>query len=417
MEIYEKSSGVIVGQETIEVQARREHLTEAELNINIADPHLWSPDDPFLYKTKTTVLLNDEVIDVQEDQFGLRDFERRGKYFYLNGEKVLLRGTNLNLQRFFEDPDCRDLAWDRDWVKQLIIDDPKEVNWNFMRVCIGILPDFWYDLADEYGMMFQNEWNYWQAHGWDEHMGNDEMDEPHPYDGLRPWITIENFEKKPYPLGDLDYRNAKNIKSIKSDAAQLVNEYGWIWLWRDGRAAKLTNRLYNYYLGDASDTDINREFQAYWLQCETEWLRSIRQHAGVLAFVHLTNNYGYTGDWYINDIKDLEPGPTLSWFIHAFAPSAVFINHPDERYMKQFKPHEPGSQIHFSLRAINDFGEKETGDVTIKLLNKEGESVWSQVQRVTIEPFGEKNYPVVLDIPEEAGGYTLVTEFEGNIER
>ena len=48
-----------------------------------------------------------------------------------------------------------------------------------------------------------------------------------------------------------------------------------------------------------------------------------------MAFTHLSNNYGYTGDWYINNIKDLQPGPTLSWFEHAFAPSAVFINHPD----------------------------------------------------------------------------------------
>lgn len=474
IEISEKSTGRKAGEAAMALEAKREHFSIAEMTLDIANPHLWSPEDPFLYKALTTILIDGKVIDEQEDHFGLRDFERRGKYFYLNGEKTFLRGTNITLQRFFEDPDCGNLAWDRAWVKKLIIDDPKEINWNAMRICVGIVPDFWYDLADEYGMMFQNEWNYWQTHGWDdqiraeytnwvwsdgnhpsiviwdainenwdEFIGNelipelqkldptriwdagymtaehltvvDEMDEPHPYEGVRPWIDMNKYSENPYPLGDLDYRNEKNIESIESSAAQLVNEYGWIWLWRDGRPAKLTTIVYDYYIGEGSTPDQNRHLQAYWLQCETEWLRSIRQHAGVLAFTHLTNNYGYTGDWYINDIKDLEPGPTLPWFQHAFAPAAIFINHPDERYMKQFLPHEPGSQLLFTLKGINDFPKTETGMVSIKLFDENGKEVWSQTQEIELEAFSDKNFPVILDIPEKAGGYLLVTEFKGNL--
>jgi len=301
VEVYEKQTEKKVGIGACTVEAKRENFTELEMEIQVDNPHLWSPDDPFLYKARTTILLDDQPVDLQEDSFGLRDFERRGKYFYLNGEKILLRGTNITLQRFFEDPDCGSLAWNRDWVKKLIIDHPKQINWNAMRICVGIVPDFWYDLADQYGMMFQNEWNYWQTHGWDEqvkkeytnwvwsdgnhpsiviwdainenwdayigntlipelqqldptrtwdagymtssHMGMDEMDEPHPYEGLKPWNKVEDFEKDPYPLGDLDYRNQANIASIESGVAQLVNEYGWIWLWRDGRPAKLTTRI------------------------------------------------------------------------------------------------------------------------------------------------------------------------------
>ena len=63
---------------------------------------------------------------------------------------------------FFEDPDCQALAWDREWVKKLMIDLPKSIDWNAMRICVGIVPDFWYDLCDEYGIVLQNEWLYWQ---------------------------------------------------------------------------------------------------------------------------------------------------------------------------------------------------------------------------------------------------------------
>jgi beta-galactosidase/beta-glucuronidase len=103
VEVFEKLSGKKAGENSLIVEARREHFTEAEILVTIADPTLWSPDHPFLYASKTTVLARGQTIDVQEDHFGLRDFERRGKYFYLNGEKILLRGTNITLQRFVED--------------------------------------------------------------------------------------------------------------------------------------------------------------------------------------------------------------------------------------------------------------------------------------------------------------------------
>ena len=53
-------------------------------------------------------------------------------------------------------------------MKKLMIDLPKSIDWNAMRICVGIVPDFWYDLCDEYGIVLQNEWLYWQNHGWDE---------------------------------------------------------------------------------------------------------------------------------------------------------------------------------------------------------------------------------------------------------
>jgi hypothetical protein len=83
--------------------------------------------------------------------------------------------------------------------------------------------------------------------------------------------------------------------------------------------------------------------------------------------------------------------------------------------MQQFEPHQPGSSILLTLKAINDFNETEYGKVTVQLFDERGKSVWSQVQSVSISPYREKNYPVVVDLPNIAGGYTLVTEFEGEL--
>jgi hypothetical protein len=195
-----------------------------------------------------------------------------------------------------------------------------------------------------------------------------EMDEPHPYEG--PECSLPWLGKHIYPLGDLNYRNGVNTESQTSDVPQLVNEYGWNWLLRNGNPSKLTVEFYKYYLGENATTNQRRGFQAYWLQLETEWLRSQSYHAGVLAFCYLTNNYGFTGDWFINNIKDLEPSPTLSWFKHAFAPQAVFINITDGRFMKQQKQYAPGSNISFTLYCINDKKSPVFGSIDLKLYDE-----------------------------------------------
>ena len=116
--------------------------------------------------------------------------------------------------------------------------------------------------------------------------------------------------------------------------------------------SKLTVDVYNYYLGHNSTPSQNRELQAYNIQLETEWLRSEPALAGVLAFCYLTNNYGYTGDWFTGNIKDLNPSPALRWLTDAFAPSAVFIDLTDERYVKQAVPLQPGGKLKFKLAKI-----------------------------------------------------------------
>ncbi len=471
--IKEKSTGKVVSERTIEGEAKRDNRTYFETVIPMDAPKAWTPDTPFLYEGEVSVYDKGKLVDTYQVNFGMRDFSRSGKFFTLNGEKFYLRGSNITLQRFFEDPDCQALAWDRDWVKKLMIDLPKSIDWNAMRICVGIVPDFWYDLCDEYGIVLQNEWLYWQNHGWDEQvrkeytnwvwsdgnhpsiviwdainenwdsyigntlipelkrldptriwdagymtsaqMGtNDEMDEPHPYRALTLMHSDElneYFKNNPYSIGAL-HENWRGFSSIlDAGVPQLVNEYGWIWLWRDGRPSKLTVNNYNYYLGENAKPDQCRELQAYWLQLETEWLRSERAVGGLLAFCHLTNNYGFTGDWFINDIKDLEPSPAFRWFKHCFAPSAVFIDLPDRRYTKHLPSLDPGSDLLFNLVGVNDLNRESSGKVTLKILDEKGNVVYTQETSVEIESFGKQIQPCQLRLPTRPGGYLLVAEY------
>jgi beta-galactosidase len=465
--IAEKASGKEIAKTTGRFLTKRDNLTELMFEIPMRDFKAWKPEEPFLYEAKVSVKYLDGISDGLNKRFGVRDFTRKGKYFYLNGEKYILRGTNITLHRFFEDPDCGNLVWDKNWVKKLLIDYPKQLDWNAMRICVGIIPDFWYDLADEYGIMFQNEWLYWQTHGWDEqirreytdwvwtdgshpsiiiwdainenwddfignvlipdlkkldptriwdagymtgdHMALDEMDEPHPYQ--RPSVPFERFDKNPYPLGKLDFKPNVLAQSSQSGAAQLVNEYGWVWLWRNGQPAKLTVDVYKYYLGENSTPEQNWQFQAYWSQLETEWLRSQSFYAGVLAFCYLTNNYGYTGDWFTGNIKDLKPSHTLNWFVDAFAATAVFINLTDERYVKNTPPHKPGSNLVFNLVKVNDTGKQVSGTLSLSICDNSGKVAVKQAIPVNLAAYDRSFLPAEITIPEKPGGYLLVAEF------
>ncbi len=471
--IKEKTTGRIVSEKTIKGEPKRDNRTYFETTIPIDNPKAWTPDSPFLYEGEVSVYNQDKLVDRYSVNFGMRDFSRRGKFFTLNGEKFYLRGSNITLQRFFEDQDCQALAWDREWVKKLMIDLPKSINWNAMRICVGVVPDFWYDLCDEYGIVLQNEWFYWQNHGWDEQirkeytnwvwsdgnhpsiviwdainenwdnyigntlipelkkldptriwdagymtstqMGtNDEMDEPHPYRAITLMHSSklnDYFKKHPYNLGALHDNWTGFSYILDAGVPQLVNEYGWIWLWRDGRPSKLTLNNFNYYLGENATPEQCRELQAYWLELETEWLRSERSISGILAFCHLTNNYGFTGDWFINDIKDLEPSPAFHWFKHCFAPTAVFIDLTDYRYTKHLQPLTPGSDLAFNLVGVNDLNKVSSGKVILKLLDEKGNAISMQEEPIVIESFGKRLQPCLLKLPSKAGCYLLIAEY------
>ena len=468
----EKSSGAVWGEPfEASAVATRDNIEQAEYSVPVKHPRLWSPDDPFLYVAHIELYdRSGERMDRIERTFGMRDFQRRGTFFYLNGEKTFLRGTNVTLHRFFEDPDCQNLTWDRKWVTKLLAHYPKQLNWNAMRICVGIAPDFWYDIADSIGLMLQNEWLYWQDHGWDDEirkeysnwvwsdgshpsiiiwdainenwntyvgselipelkkldptriwdagymtsaeMGLDEMDEPHPYmtPGWMPNLA-EHVHKNPYPLGDLSWWPQRWHTTFESSAAQLVNEYGWVWLWRDGSPSHLTRGFYEYYLGADATAKDRRELQAYWLQCQTEWLRTRRDLAGILAFCYLSDNLGFTGDWWTGDVAELNPGPTLQWFKHCFAPTGVYIDLVDQRYLKFGKPYAPGSLLAFNLVGVTDERHSVNGVVHLRLLDADGEEVAQQEMEIEIRPDENRYAPVCLTLPQEPGGYMLLAAF------
>ncbi|MGC8596009.1 MAG: beta-galactosidase GalA [Candidatus Kryptoniota bacterium] len=62
--------------------------------IKINSPHLWSPDNPYLYKLVSIVKSSNMVVDRIETNFGIRTLRwDKDEGFFLNGKRVEIKGT------------------------------------------------------------------------------------------------------------------------------------------------------------------------------------------------------------------------------------------------------------------------------------------------------------------------------------
>jgi beta-galactosidase len=421
---------------------------------------LWSPESPNLYALETST--NGDTVSTR---FGMREFrfDTATKRAYLNGRVYFMRGSNITLHRFFEDPLSGTLPWDEAWIRKLLVEIPHEMHWNSFRFCIGPVPDQWLEIADEAGLLIQNEYFVWTGHDWhgpenQVHFDTDEMIREytewmrdnwnHPsvviwdannetWDpafgekiipavrGLdlsnRPWENSYNPpEGRDDPVEDHPYEHQvmadggppfsmTTLESSSSKApgapsahALILNEYGWLWLNRDGSPTELTKNLYPPLLGSNSTPEQRLALNAYLLAGLTEYWRAYRQYAGVLHFVYLTASdpAGYTSD-HFRDVRKLELHSEFRDYLsNAFAPVGV--------YLSFWQPSvEPASLQSLQVMLVNDEDRQVEGTLTLALENSNSERVASQTMKFRIAALGQSTLYSEFKFPVTAGDFLL----------
>lgn len=77
-----------------EIPLSKEDAYATSLEGRVENPALWHIDTPNLYLIRTELLDGGEVVDTHEVKVGFRSAEFRTDGFYLNGEKLKIRGLN-----------------------------------------------------------------------------------------------------------------------------------------------------------------------------------------------------------------------------------------------------------------------------------------------------------------------------------
>lgn len=435
--------------------------------IPIPNAKLWWPENPNLYVLETST-----GGDSTSTRFGMREFrfDTATKRAYLNGRVYFMRGSNITLHRFFEDPKSGTLPWNEQWVRKLLVEIPKQMHWNTFRFCIGPVPDKWLEIADEAGLLIQNEYFVWTGENWhgpenQVKFNADEMIQEysewirdnanHPsvviwdannetWDPMfgekiipavrgldlsnRPWENSYNppvgpddpVEDHPYEFQDMADGGAQfNMTSLErlggvspasaTGHAMILNEYGWLWLNRDGSPTRLTEKLYARLLSENATPQDRLALNAYLLAGITEYWRAYRLYAGVLHFVYLTSSdppSGYTSDSFA-DVKKLQLNPYFRDYMgNAFAPLGV--------YLSFWQPTlTAGSTQSLTVMMVNDEPHPAEGTLTIALEAENGEQVQSKTRiRFSLAPLGQQTYYIDFPVPQTTGKFLLKASAE-----
>jgi hypothetical protein len=196
-----------------------------------------------------------------------------------------------------------------------------------------------------------------------------------------------------------------------SGHALILNEYGWLWLNRDGSPTQLTTNLYPALLGKGSTPEQRFELNAYLLAGLTEYWRAYRGYAGVLHFVYLTSSdpAGYTSD-HFRDVRKLELHSEFSDYMsNAFAPVGV--------YLSFWQPSvEAASVRSLQVMLVNDEDHAVEGTLTLALENSSAEQVASQSKEFRIGPTGQNTIYSDFRFPGSTGEFLLraIIEYREN---
>ena len=440
-------------------------LVTLTIDIEIPDCRLWSPEDPFLYEVEFSTLG-----DSSTTRFGMRSFRfdpETGRAI-LNGKTYYMRGTNVCIFRFFEDTQRGALPWDRAWVRRLH-QKLKHMHWNSIRY-FGFPPDFWYEIADEEGLLIQDEFPIWYDYQWPEALQSEHLISEytpwirhrwnHPcvviwdaqnesvteQTGLaiqavrgldlsdRPWDNgwsapqaptdcIETHPyifyhlKPPYPEDFAkwlkDPRLPGNGPTERSGTGlnfpnpMVINEYGWLWINRDGSPTSVSQGIFAALLGGDNTAERRRYFYARYIAAMTEYWRCHRTCAGVSHFCGLgySRPNGVTSDNWV-DVEELQFEPYYEKYVRdAFAPVGLMIDRWEPYYAA-------GSQMTVPVCVINDYYQEKQGEV--KLIIKENEKIiTSQTQSVAMPALERRVVNFDLSIPKESGDYQFIAELIG----
>ncbi len=410
------------------------------VKIPLQNLKLWSPEAPFLYELHAEVLRDGKSTDYTNTRFGMREFRVCGGDFYLNGKKIYLRGGNIAFHRFLSDPERGSLPWNSEWIKRLLIDIPKSHNFNFFRNHLGQLYNKWYDIADEYGMLIQNEWQFWGVTGSEEQITAEftqwlRDNRNHPsiviwdalnetrnemieleivpdmkkIDPTRPWEPVDFVEDHPYiyslgpVLNDRQFGHTRSLDEIENlEVPSVLNEFVWWWLDADDKPTKLTRECIVRWLGPEYTAGMLVEHQCFLIQELVELFRRMRIDA-IQPFVYLSSNDGPTAHWFYSPIKDLKPKPILKQLKNAFEAFGVSIELWDRHFFE-------GEKRKVNIFVFNDTRTEQESILKYGFTDSGGK--WIQFDEVTIKVPAVDTVVKSLDLsfPDRAGTYYVKSE-------
>jgi len=422
---------IAAGSMTLQKPVIMEKKISTDWFVVIENAELWTPENPFLYEIELTLKAGDIVSDRKNWSFGMREFGIRDGHFYLNGIRRRLFGSNIAFHRLLSDPERRNLPWDEAWIRKVLVDIPKSHNMFFFRFHLGHVYNRWYDIADEYGIMIQDEWMFWNPTGtprqitrvfsdwikenghhpsivmWDplneskdDTITNEIIPKMKEVDPGRIWETADFTEDHPYiyslgpVLHEAKFGYTRSLQDLQNSSTPvMVNEFLWWWLDGQGRPSELTRWVISRWLGRKVTTDQLLNHQAFLAAELTELFRRLDFDA-IMPFVYLSAGPGATSHWFQGDLSALQPKPLLQALKQVFSPLGVSI----ELWNRHFTP---GQSCACTLYFFNDTAAPATLTCRLSIAAEKNKPAELLRFEINPEPGEILQHPVNFQMPEK----------------
>ncbi len=146
--LYSPNKRLLEQKESI-LSAKQTHTIDF---TTIADPQLWSPDHPNLYKVEVKLYKNNQLQHEINENIGYRWFEMRpNQGFFVNGERMLIRGTHRHEEHAGSGAALSNEQHRKD-MQQI-----KDMGANFVRLAHYPQDPEIYKAADELGLVLWDE--------------------------------------------------------------------------------------------------------------------------------------------------------------------------------------------------------------------------------------------------------------------
>ena len=140
-------NGQIIKEKKINSKSKKITISE-----KIEEPFLWDIDTPNLYELKVSYFNNNQIVDEVKEKVGFRWFEfKKNGPFYLNGKRLLLRGTHRHEEHAGYGAAMPNSLHKKD------IEGIKEMGANFIRLAHYPQDPEVYKMCDQLGLLVWDE--------------------------------------------------------------------------------------------------------------------------------------------------------------------------------------------------------------------------------------------------------------------
>lgn len=149
--IVDANNQVVQQRESIvPVQSKQTFVFNQEIEVN--KPHLWSPNNPYLYTLKSEIYYQDKLVDEYITTFGIREIRMTPeKGLLINGEKTIAVGGNIHHDLI----SLGAAAYKAGFEKHIL--DLKSMGTNSVRLSHNPHATRLLEVCDEQGILVYNE--------------------------------------------------------------------------------------------------------------------------------------------------------------------------------------------------------------------------------------------------------------------